>query len=134
MVEESQWPELCRGLVLHNLVSIIPQSAVARARGHLVRNGLFGVEKGELHEGVCVRRLIMNLIPYNSLCLNVEGDVGTLPLLHQMNALQLHPHEDMIISSEDVRCFFYVFSLPESWFPYLTFNKPVRPIWCPWSG
>ena len=125
MVEESQWPELCRGLVRYNLVSIIPHSAVARAGGQLVLNGLFGVEKGELCEGVCVHRLIMNLIPYNSLCLNVEGDVGTLPLLHQMNALQLHPHEDMIISSEDVRCFFYVFSLPESWLPFLTFNKPV---------
>ena len=116
--------ELARGLVEYNLAAVIPESAVAKAGGRLVQNGLFGIEKGEQHEGIEIHRLIMNLVPFNSLCVSVEGDVGTLPLMHQMNALQLHPHEEMIISSEDVRCFFYVFSLPTSWLPYLTFSKP----------
>ncbi|CAE7703138.1 Tnks2 [Symbiodinium sp. CCMP2592] len=125
MVDEHEWPELARGLVEYNLVSIIPESAVAKAGGRMIQNGLFGIEKGEVHDGVEVHRLIMNLVPFNSVCLSVEGDVGTLPLMHQMNALQLHPHEEMVISSEDVRCFFYVFSLPPSWLPYLTFSRPV---------
>ena len=125
MVDEQDWPELARGLVEYNLAAVIPESAVAKAGGRLVQNGLFGIEKGEQHEGIEIHRLIMNLVPFNSLCVSVEGDVGTLPLMHQMNALQLHPHEEMIISSEDVRCFFYVFSLPTSWLPYLTFSKPV---------
>ena len=46
----------------------------------------------------------MNLVPFNFLCVRAEGDVGTLPLMHPdecLAALQLHPHEEMVISSED---------------------------------
>ena len=91
---------------------------------------MFRIEKGERHGDVEVHRLIMNLIPSNSICLSVEGDVGTLPMLQQMNALQLHPHEEMVLSSEDVRCFFYVFALLTVWLPYPTFNFRSS---APWS-
>ena len=33
--------------------------------------------------------------------------------------------EVALISSEDIKCFFYLFSLPPCWFPYLGFNKVV---------
>ena len=67
----------------------------------------------------------MNLIPMNSVSMPVVGDVATLPLLHQMCALQLHPDEELVVSSEDIRCMFYIFSLPPVWLPFLSFNKPV---------
>ena len=67
----------------------------------------------------------MNLIPMNSVSMPVVGDVATLPLLHQMCALQLHPDEELVVSSEDIRCMFCIFSLPPVWLPFLSFNKPV---------
>ena len=41
-----------------------------------------------------------------------------------MGSLQLH-QEELVISSENVRCFFYMFRLPLAWFPSLGFGKPV---------
>ena len=60
----------------------------------------------------------MNLIPFNSISQSVEGDT-------QMNGLQLHPHESLVISSEDIRCMFYLFALPPVWYPFLGINRPV---------
>ena len=39
--------------------------------------------------------------------------------------MHLQPHEQLLISSEDVRAFFYIFSVPPSWFPFLCFNRPL---------
>lgn len=35
------------------------------------------------------------------------------------------------MSLEDVRCFFYIFTVPVSWRPYLSFGKPVPGVLCP---
>lgn len=37
----------------------------------------------------------------------------------------IQPHESLLISSEDVRCFFYTMSVPPAWYKYLAFHKPV---------
>ena len=125
MVSDSDWGNLARGLVQYNLCAILPKSAILHCGGAPVFNGLFGVETGEQAEGVEVHRLIMNLIPTNSLFLPVDGDVQTLPLLPQMNAFEIQPSEELLISSEDIRAMFYIFGLPFCWFPYFAFNKPV---------
>ena len=125
MVRDEDWGDLARGLVEYGVCCIIPSSAVATCNGRRLHNGVFGVEKNEDVDGVPVHRLIMNLIPLNSISHPVAGSVCTLPLLHQMSALQLHVDEELIVSSEDIRCMFYIFSLPETWFPFLTFGKPV---------
>ena len=83
MVSHEDWAPLARGLVQYNLCCILPQSAIIQAGGTYVLNGLFGVEKGESHQGVPIHRLTMNLIPTNTLFLPVKGDVDTLPLLPQ---------------------------------------------------
>ena len=125
MVSDEEWGDMARGMIEYNLCAIIPQSALVKAGGFCILNGLFGVEKGEQHEGVEVHRLIMNLVPSNTLFLPVRGDVDTLPLLPQMNALELQPSEELIISSEDIRAMFYMFALPPVWYPYLAFNRAV---------
>eukprot|EP00438_Fugacium_kawagutii_P019340 Skav202391 [mRNA] locus=scaffold1406:428545:431115:- [translate_table: standard] len=51
-----------------------------------------------------------------------------------MSALQLHPTEDLVVSSEDVRCFFYIFRVPEEWHPFLSFNKPLPESLSPVAG
>ena len=125
MVKDADWDDFSRGLVEYGVCCILPGSAVASCGGQKLHNGLFGVEKNEDVGGIAVHRLIMNLIPFNSISHPVAGSVCTLPLLHQMSALQLHADEDLVVSSEDIRCMFYIFRLPETWFPYLTFGKPV---------
>eukprot|EP00434_Breviolum_minutum_P008538 symbB.v1.2.007531.t1/scaffold462.1/size201456/21 len=88
-------------------------------------NGMFGVTKDETVEGIKVYRLIMNLIPLNSICQSIRGDVDTLPSWSMMNPLVLQPTVFLVISSEDVRCFFYTMRVPACWHKYLAFNKLV---------
>ena len=125
MVPQESWAEVCEGLISKGVCGLIGEDQVHRVQGKLLLNGLFGVSKGEFHGGAEVMRLIMNLIPLNGICKGIDGDVSTLPSWAGMSAFQLHPHEDLVISSEDVRCFFYIFRVPESWYPYLAFNRPV---------
>ena len=127
MVRDEDWSELASGLVRYNLCCVLPESALLHANGKPIHNGLFGVEKGEQANGHDIHRLIMNFIPINSASIPVDGDTGTLPLLSQMNSLELHPDEHLVVSSEDLRCMFYLFALPEQWFPLLSFNRPVPP-------
>ena len=83
-------------------------------KGQPLLNGLFGVSKNEFEDGWEAQRIIMNLIPLNGVCRSFDGDVSTLPSWAGMNALHLQPHEDLLVSSEDVRCFFYIFRVPPS--------------------
>ena len=38
----------------------------------------------------------------------------------------VQPGESLLVSGEDVRCFFYIMRAPEAWWKYLAFNKPVH--------
>lgn len=90
-----------------------------------VLNGLFGVSKHEFDGPWEVQRIIMNLVPLNAVCRSFEGDVSTLPSWAGMTPLTLLPNEQVMISSEDIRCFFYIFKVPQSWHRYLAFNRPL---------
>eukprot|EP00435_Cladocopium_sp_Y103_P030899 s1425_g7.t1 len=96
-----------------------------KVEGKPLLNGLFGVDKGEMIDGHPVHRLIMNLIPLNNVCKGIQGDVGTLPAWSSTGPLMLMPSQDLVISSEDVKCFFYIFAVPRAWRRYLGFNKVV---------
>ena len=86
---------------------------------------LFGVAKDEWVGDFEVFRLMMNLIPLNGFAHSLRGDVETLPMWSMMNPFFLQPHEKLLVSSEDVRCFFYTMSVPCSWRKYLAFNEVV---------
>eukprot|EP00438_Fugacium_kawagutii_P012392 Skav215497 [mRNA] locus=scaffold165:781686:787326:- [translate_table: standard] len=126
MVSEEDWPDVCRGLVAANVCVIIPEEEVFSTDQGPLLNGLFGVTKDEWADsGVEIFRLIMNLIPLNGICQPMKGDVDTLPSWGSMNPFFLQPSENLLISSEDVRCFFYTMSVPDCWIPFLAFNKVV---------
>ena len=91
----------------------------------MLLNGLFGVEKNEEVGGIPVYRLIMNLVPLNALCQGLHGDISTLPHWFGMTPFHIEPHESLVVSSEDLRCFFYTLRLPSCWYPYLCFNKAL---------
>eukprot|EP00438_Fugacium_kawagutii_P021772 Skav214889 [mRNA] locus=scaffold1749:153337:159325:+ [translate_table: standard] len=123
MVADSEWEGVCRGLMASGICQLMPESSLAKVGGKPLLNGLFGVSKGEVVNGHEVRRLIMNLVPLNNISRGIQGDIATLPSWSAATPLTLLPHENLVVSSEDVRCFFYIFKLPSCWYPYLGFNK-----------
>ena len=125
MVADRDWSEVASGLIEAGIFGVLPESEVFRVHGKLLLNGLFGVEKHEEAEGIPVYRLIMNLVPLNALCQGLHGDIATLPHWFGMTPFHMEPHELMVVSSEDLRCFFYTLRLPSCWYPYLCFNRAL---------
>ena len=125
MVDEDSWEQVCSGLVNKGICEFMPMSEVYHIEGRPLLNGLFGVSKDELKNGWEVFRLIMNLVPVNKLCRNLGGDISTLPSWAGMAPYLIGDGEVALISSEDIRCFFYLFTIPDQWKKYMGFNKQV---------
>ena len=124
-VAPEDWEILCEKLLERGVFEKIHEDEVYRVQGRPVLNGLFGVSKNEFQGQVEIMRIIMNLIPANKLCRGLDSDIATLPSWSGMAPLLLMPDEDLVISSEDVRCFFYIFRLPPNWYPFMAFNRPL---------
>eukprot|EP00438_Fugacium_kawagutii_P016696 Skav227640 [mRNA] locus=scaffold58:167510:174958:+ [translate_table: standard] len=130
MVASEHWTEFCDNLLKRGVFQRVHEDDLPYVQDQPLLNGLFGVSKNEFQDGWEVMRIIMNLIPLNGICRSFEGDVATLPSWAGMTPLCLRPHEELLISSEDVRCFFYIFRVPTSWHRYLAFNRPLPPELC----
>ena len=126
MIEEKHWAEICSGLVKAGVCTFLEESEVFHTEEGPLLNGLFGVTKDEwTDDGTEIMRLIMNLVPLNSLCKPMSGDVDTLPAWSGMSPFFLQPSQSLLVSSEDVKCFFYTLSVPLCWVKYLAFNRLV---------
>eukprot|EP00438_Fugacium_kawagutii_P036535 Skav217626 [mRNA] locus=scaffold2172:789307:792972:+ [translate_table: standard] len=126
MVPDDAWAQVCRGLLESRVCVMLSEEEVFQTGSGPLLNGLFGVTKDEWTDtGTEIFRLIMNLVPLNSICQPMKGDVDTLPSWGSMNPFFLQPDENLLISSEDVKCFFYTMSVPDAWIPFLAFNKEV---------
>ena len=125
MVEPGSWDDLCRGLVDRNICEIWAVDELFHFGGKPLLNGLFAVGKGEFDNGREIQRLIMNLTPLNSLCRSLGGDVSTLPGLSGFSGFLLERNEVALLSSEDIRCFFYLFSIPADWKPFMGFSREI---------
>ena len=134
MVPPEGWEEMASGLLSQGICGIIGEDEIYHVKGVPLLNGLFGVSKNEWNGSVEVHRLIMNLIPINRLVRGVEGDVSTLPGLSSFSPLWLDADEELVVSSEDVRCFFYIFRIPVAWQRFMAFNRPLPPSLCPRDG
>ena len=113
------------GLLSAGVCGLLTREEVFDTGDGLLLNGLFGVSKEEYAGSFEILRLIMNLVPFNAIAEPMAGDVATLPTWSMMSPLFLQPTEQLLISSEDVRCFFYVMSVPDDWMKFLAFNKVV---------
>ena len=130
MISDEAWPRVCEGLLGNGVCIALKETELYHVGGRPLLNGLFGVPKGEEEGGHPIHRLIMDLRPANLVCRGIDGDVSTLPTWATMSPLQLMPAEDLVVSSEDVRCFFYIFQVPREWSMFLGFNKPIpRVLW-----
>ena len=125
MVPPDDWFLFCDQLLKLGVFSRVHEDDLHVVRGQKVLNGLFGVSKHEFVGDVEVMRIIMNMIPVNNICRGIEGDISTLPSWAGMSPLHLQPHEQLLVSSEDVRAFFYIFKVPSAWHRFLAFNRPL---------
>ena len=126
MVEDGAWGELCSGLVSAGVCCFLEEGQVFDTGSGPLLNGLFGVSKEDwTPDGTEICRLIMNLVPLNNICQPLGGDIDTLPSWSMMSPFFLQPNENLLISSEDVKCFFYTMAVPDCWVKFLAFNKLV---------
>jgi len=130
MVPPDNWSEFCGELLNRGVFSRVHEDDIYKVGGRPLLNGLFGVSKNEFEGSTEVMRIIMNLIPLNGVVRGFDGDISTLPSWAGMSPLHLQPHEDLLVSSEDVRAFFYIFRVPLSWHRFLAFNRPLPPELC----
>ena len=94
---------------------------------HVAKRPFWRGEKRRGWKAFRFTALIMNLVPLNALCQGLHGDISTLPHWFGMTPFHIEPHESLVVSSEDLRCFFYTLRLPSCWYPYLCFNKRLLP-------
>ena len=134
MIEGDGWEEVAHGLVSRGLCQVVPEDSIFKVQGQVLLNGLFSVAKDEIKDGIPLSRLIMNLKPWNQVSRCLVGDVGTLPSVTQLGALHLHDDDVLVTSSEDLRCFFYLFRTPPSWVKYMAFGKEVPSSLVPMGG
>ena len=128
MVDLEHWPQVCSGLLRRGVCRAMHISDIHHINGKPLLNGLFAVGKNEFQTDesgsqfeVC--RLIMNLVPTNGCCRSLTGDTSTLPSVIGMSSIVLEDHQLLVTSSEDIRCFFYLFRTPPSWWRFMAFGR-----------
>ena len=134
MIEGDGWEEVATGLVSRGLCEVFSEDSIFKIGGQPLLNGLFSVSKDEEKDGIQLARLIMNLKPWNRISRSLDGDVGTLPAVTQMGSLHLHEDDVLVTSSEDLRCFFYLFKVPPAWTKFMAFGKEVPRCLVPSEG
>eukprot|EP00435_Cladocopium_sp_Y103_P041108 s1479_g11.t1 len=137
MVRDPDWFGVCEGLINAGICKVLPRRLLYHVGDTPLLNGLFAVSKNEYDEtGLELHRLIMNMVPVNKLCRSIKGDVGTLPTLAGLSAFYLEEGEVAVLSSEDIKCFYYLFRIPDGWHRFMGFAKEVPSTLVPaeWSG
>ena len=110
-------------LVRRGVCDWVPLSSVVQFREQTVLNGLFGVEKAAKTEsGLPVLRLIMNLVPINSIMRQYTGAVKHLPSITSWMSVVLEENQEVRVWQSDMCNAFYLIKLPEIWRYYLAFN------------
>ena len=110
-------------LVSRGICDWIPLDSVVRYRGQRVLNGMFGVPKpSSIETGEPILRLIMNLVPANSIMLQLQGATLRLPSIMTWMSIVTDGTEKIRIWQSDMSNAFYLFKLPSQWQNYLAFN------------
>lgn len=121
--DPKEMEHIANELVQRGVCSWVPLRHVLRFRGQGVLNGMFGVEKpATIASGKPILRLIMNLVPSNSVLQGYEGAVKGLPQISSWMSITLEEGEQIKIWQSDMQNAFYLFRLPTVWAPYLAFN------------
>ena len=122
-VAKGEESELSNLLVSRNICTWVAAEKVLTVGGCRILNGLFGVGKGKfLENGLEIQRVIMNLVPSNSVFEQARGYLDSLPSITQYLSLVLDGREEVSLHQSDMSSAFYLFAIPSSWSPCLCFN------------
>ena len=125
-IEKDDRERLADLLVERQICDWVAYDEVLEFRGEKVLNGLFGVAKTScLEDGRPHLRLIMNLIPSNSVMLQLSGCVQDLPSITQYISVVLGEEESLRLCQSDMTSAFYLFALPSEWRRFLAFDLVV---------
>ena len=91
----------------------------------MISHGCFGVGKSGFSRGSGPQRFVVNMPALNAIMDVIEGDMASLPMVSTWHALLLEQDEVVLLSSDDLKCAFYIFRLPLSWAPYLCFSEDI---------
>ena len=126
-IREGDRMKVAQLLVDRNICDWIETSSVLEFRGKKVLNGLFGVPKSScLDDGRPHLRVIMNLIPSNSLILQLSGCVKDLPGITQYMSLIIDEGQEVTFCQSDMTSAFYLFSMPDEWKRFLSFGVHAK--------
>ena len=118
---------LARELVARNICCWTKWEDVHEVAGQKALSGLFGVAKpSTLKDGRPILRLIMNLVPCNSILHTIQGRIKGLPSITSWLSLTTEGSEEVAFWQSDMCSAFYLFLLPSKWAKYLSFNVRVR--------
>ena len=136
MVASEDWFGVAQGLIANGICGVLPRRLLYHVGSQPLLNGLFSVSKNEYKDGIELHRLIMNLVPLNRLCHSVKGDVCTLPSVTGLSAFYIEEGELALLSSEDIRCFYYLFRVPQNWTRFMGFAREIPAELVPpkWAG
>eukprot|EP00973_Karenia_brevis_P049804 6915363-Karenia_brevis.AAC.1 len=101
---------------------------MASLKNKLMLRDLFRVAKRsrpKVSAGKAALRLVINFAATH-VCLDaIEGDMPALPTTGQWRCLYFSSDCVLRWSTSDLKCCFYLCSLPKVWWPYMAFNKPL---------
>ena len=122
-IQEGDKLGLAKLLVARKVCCWVEAEEVLKIGNCRVLNGLFGVGKGRfLPDGREIQRVIMNLIPSNSVLEQARGSMSGLPSITQYLSLVLDLDEEVRLFQSDMSSAFYLFALPPQWSRFLCFN------------
>ena len=122
-IQEGDRMRVAELLVKRKICDWVELDHVMEYRGQKVLNGLFGVAKAAtLPDSRPHLRVIMNLIPSNSVMIQLAGSVQELPSISQYMSLTLSEDESSSLAQSDMVSAFYLFALPPQWKSFLAFN------------
>ena len=114
---------LAQVLVKRRLGVWVREDEVLQVNGQKVLNGMFAVGKGTfLPNGKEVQRLIMNLIPTNSVFRQAEGATKDLPSITQYLSMVLEGQDNLMFYQSDMSSAFYLFRIPAAWNRMMCFD------------
>eukprot|EP00438_Fugacium_kawagutii_P009174 Skav206215 [mRNA] locus=scaffold1844:512197:519913:- [translate_table: standard] len=114
---------LAKLLVERRICRWTPENRVVQYRGVRVLNGMFGVRKKGLAScGRPILRLIMNMIPSNSIHRVISGRVGRLPNICAWSNIVCSEGQLISVCQSDMAAAFYLFRLPLAWSEQLCFD------------
>ena len=126
-VKEDEKIPLAKLLVQRRICRWVHEDKVIKYRGQKVLNGLFGVPKAaQTPGGEPILRLIMNLVPSNSILKTLKGKVARLPNICSWNSIVLEQNELLSVCQSDMTSAFYLFSVPQRWSELLCFGISVK--------